>query len=353
MTPGEFFGEEELLDPISLRKFSVICTHPGSLYTISKKEFSRRILSDAASRSFLSQKSQQKLAFRSQRIKDFVFSHEKANTFLKELQPHQALLRELSMKDVDLLLKTCDFIEADPFSEGFREKKRENSETLALKSRISDALSKKSANMQEKTLFFADIAGKSRNLKISQGLFDYFLKSSAKTARFLGKFNKTTEKINKTNENVNKTTEKLNETNEKLNETNENCDKLNLKHKKFACLLNLPCVIESPLRNLNKNLRFLQKNSEESSSFRKKNPGFLTDRTHNKAKFKENSKEIKDFTLSSGNFAKIHARVASSQSKTQKFLEELPLKYRTKEIYGKIFEKQRKIKGVSRVFEKK
>jgi len=34
--PGEFFGEEELIES-SNRKFSVLCVHPGSLYSINKK----------------------------------------------------------------------------------------------------------------------------------------------------------------------------------------------------------------------------------------------------------------------------------------------------------------------------
>ena len=36
--PGEFFGEEELIEN-SLRKFTVICIHPGSLYSINKKVY--------------------------------------------------------------------------------------------------------------------------------------------------------------------------------------------------------------------------------------------------------------------------------------------------------------------------
>lgn len=214
---------------------------------------------------------------------------------------------------MDLLLKSELFEESDPFSESLQNFQSEDllKSKQALKEKITNAMGATSSLLQTNDFILLQVKNKPKIGKINQSLFDYFM-----------------------------------ETFNRKRGLDNYCKKMMMKNsdKKSSPIKSLvKKLVDTEERETNKS-PFIFSHYEDASfkkpTEEKKNLGFLTDRRE-KAKTNTLFPSLKLEILGT---LKTNENLGSINSE-RGIKKDLPLKYQSKEIYKKIFEKQKKIRG--------
>jgi len=300
------------------------------------KEFFRRILNDASSKTHLLKELKEKQKWRGSRLREYIFTHNKSNTFLKELSCYKNLLQDFSITEMDLLLKTEDLGDQDIFSDECENfDKNEAKAKIALKSKISNILNKAHSS-QANDFFLLGLTKKinpKANTQPNQTLYDYFMESHKK--KYL---NGDYDKIKKIMKN-----KKINNMNEKNQEKSSIDEKKEPFYIEKNIIMTLPILGASPLKkkinekmHLFLNLPLKIKSNNKSIE---KRPGFLSDR---RDYYQQNKPKTIDFGI---DLLKKKEKITEFKEEPDDFKANLPLKYRSREIYQKILEKNKKIRS--------
>lgn len=306
-------------------------------------------MNDQGSRTHLLKELKEKEKWRSTRLREFVFANKKTNTFLKELACHQNLLKDFSINDMDLLLKTEEIGDQDLFPESERELESKEAK-LALKSRITTILTR--AQAQSKDFFFLGLS-KAAKAKIpgqqGQTLFDYFMEAQrkrfsngdsekAKNALKRQKEKETLKEPVRTEEKACLTSREE----EKPEKTAGGQDRRSIMGQVM-----LPVLGASPLKRIKEKMHLflnlphtLQTKENNTSRSVEKKIGFLSDRRDLRRK-----PQTLDFGI---DLSKKKARIsefAAEEEEQAEALEGLPLKYRSRGIYEKILAKNKRLRG--------
>ena len=302
-------------------------------------------MNDNSSKAHLLSEIKEKRIWRSKRLREFVLLQRNTNTFIKELASHETLLKDFDINEMDLLLKTENLGEDEPFFEEIDHSIERNKAKIALKAKISNLLSNSTMPNHEE-IFFFDAKKKGKNSNDNHLLYDYFIENKRKLI-MQNRQNKNAKKIHlagKKDDFIETITEKKEEIEEFQLEKEALLQEFTPNSNHFT----LPCLEQTPLRKIKERMHFFinipesftARNSKNSETLRKtdiKNGFFSERRGYYKSK-------IQDFDdLEIGNSKKNNE---SFKMPLDKIREILPLKYRSREIYQKILQKNKRVRGL-------
>ena len=305
-------------------------------------------MNDSFSKSHLIKEIQEKQRWRSSRLREYIFSHCKSNTFLQELSPHSDLLRDFSIQEMDLLLKTEDLGEQDAFpADSVRnetEAKRE------LKAKITNIMSQ--AHPQGNDFFYLGYskkAGMKGNISPQQTLYDYFMESKRK--KFLnGDLGKIKTIIAKKQGVIKASSKELGSlTSRTQKETKESLyiPENGERNSSSITQVVLPVLESSPLKRINEKMHlFLDlppKLNRKTPKGLEKKLGFISDRRD----YREKKPKTIDFGI---DLVKNKIGISDFKEEGDEIIfQGLPLKYRSREIYQKLLEKNKKVRVMQSV----
>ena len=154
-------------------------------------------MNDNGSRNHLLSEIREKRQWRSKRLREFIFAHNDANSFLKDLSCHRDLFKDFDIKEIDLLLKTDDFDENAIFPENNNAFDEECKAKFALKTKITNVLS--NSQVQNNDYFYLDIKNKTKNNNPKLSLYNYFMETTRKRLPLDKFLDKNLKSIKKTN----------------------------------------------------------------------------------------------------------------------------------------------------------
>ena len=304
-------------------------------------------MNDSFSKSHLIKEIQEKQRWRSSRLREYIFSHCKSNTFLQELSPHSDLLRDFSIQEMDLLLKTEDLGEQDAYpSDSIRnetEAKRE------LKAKITNIMSQSHSIGND--FFYLGYSKKAMkgNMPPQQTLYDYFMESKRK--RFmngdLGKIKAIIAKKQSVMKAASKELGSLTSRTQKETKESLYIPETGERNSNSISQVVLPVLGRSPLKRIKENMHlFLDlppKLNRTTPKGLEKKLGFISDRRD----YREKKPKTIDFGI---DLVKNKTGISEFKEEGDEILfQGLPLKYRSREIYQKLLEKNKKTRVMQSV----